>query len=155
MPLFSENLIAIKMKFTRMIHTYFTTMRLFSQKVSVIFNTPLPMSSKTLYTNAAKLRASSREHHDKFVSVRCHLQNGVHVVHPLQGQTGDSRRAPALGCEQGGEEQCIPFLRLQHVCASWCEASIVVKEKDVCHVSVRTNSTEASCSLFKVSLHRS
>jgi hypothetical protein len=26
--------------------------------------------------------------HENFVSVRCHLQNGVLVVHPLEGQTG-------------------------------------------------------------------
>jgi hypothetical protein len=29
---------------------------------------------------------------------------------------------PDLGCEQDGEEQCIPFLRLPHVCSVWCEA---------------------------------
>jgi hypothetical protein len=45
-----------------------------------------------------------------------------HVVHPLEAQTGGSRRVPDLGCEQGGEEQYIPFLRLPHVCASRCEA---------------------------------
>jgi hypothetical protein len=26
-----------------------------------------------------------------------------------------------VGSEQDGEEQSVPFLRLPHVCASWCE----------------------------------
>jgi hypothetical protein len=43
-------------------------------------------------------------------------------VRPLQGETGGSRRVPDVGCEQDGEEEFIPFLRLPHVCASWCEA---------------------------------
>jgi hypothetical protein len=46
-------------------------------------------------------------HQENFVSVHCHLQNGVHLVHPLQGQTGGSRRVPDLGCEQNGEERII------------------------------------------------
>jgi hypothetical protein len=36
---FSENVIAIIVKFARMIHTSFAIMRLFSHKVSVICNT--------------------------------------------------------------------------------------------------------------------
>jgi hypothetical protein len=43
-------------------------------------------------------------------------------MYPLQGQAGGSRRVPDLGCEQDGEKQYIPFLRLPHVCASRCEA---------------------------------
>jgi hypothetical protein len=44
------------------------------------------------------------------------------VMDPSQGQTGDSRTVPDLGCEQDGEEQCVIFLRLSHVCASRSEA---------------------------------
>jgi hypothetical protein len=61
-------------------------------------------------------------HHENCVSIRCHLQNGIHVVHPLQGQTSGSKRVPDLGCEQDEEEQSISFLQLPHMCASWCEA---------------------------------
>jgi hypothetical protein len=105
--LFSENIIAITMKFTCIIHTSFAVMRLFSHKVSVIFNALLPTSSKTLYSN--EFPASTSEHITKnFVSVRCHLQNGVHVVLPVRARTGDSRRAPDLDCAQDGE-QFVPF----------------------------------------------
>jgi hypothetical protein len=47
-------------------------------------------------------------------------------VHPLQGQTGHSPRVADLGCAQPG-----------------VRPGIVVKEKDVFHVSVRTNCTHA------------
>jgi hypothetical protein len=60
-------------------------------------------------------------HHKNFVSIRCRLQNGAHALHPLEGQTDDSRRVPDLGCEQDGQERSIRFFRLPHVCASWCE----------------------------------
>jgi hypothetical protein len=83
-------------------------MRLFFYKVSVIFNKLLPTLSKTLYANVI-FPASTSEHITKnFVSVRCHLQNGVHVVLPLRARTGDSRRAPDLDCAQDGE-QFVPF----------------------------------------------
>jgi hypothetical protein len=56
---FSENVIAITTKFTQMIHTSFAIIRLFFHKVSTIFNTPLPMLSKTLHTNTIKFPASA------------------------------------------------------------------------------------------------
>jgi hypothetical protein len=59
--------------------------------------------------------------HENFVPIRCNLQSGVHVMHPSQGQAGGSRRVPDLGCEEDEEEESIPFLRLPHVCGSWCE----------------------------------
>jgi hypothetical protein len=37
-------------------------------------------------------------------------------------QAAVSRWVPDLGCEQDGEEQPIPILRLPHVCTDWCEA---------------------------------
>jgi hypothetical protein len=57
----SENVIAVTMTFIWKIHTSFAIMRLFFRKVSVIFNTLLPVSSKTLYTNV-KFPASTSEH---------------------------------------------------------------------------------------------
>jgi hypothetical protein len=46
-----------------------------------------------------------------------------------------------------------------HACLTSAQASarpgIVVKEKDVCHVSVRANCTGALCSSFDVRLYRS
>jgi hypothetical protein len=41
--------------------------------------------TKTLYTNVVKFFALTLEHIMNFVSVCCHLLNGVHMVHPLQG----------------------------------------------------------------------
>jgi hypothetical protein len=55
---FSKNVIAITMKFTWVIHTYFAIMKLFSHKVSVVFNTNLPTLSKMLYNSVAKFPAS-------------------------------------------------------------------------------------------------
>jgi hypothetical protein len=100
-------------------HT-FSIMRLLFYTVSLIFNTLLPTSIKTLHTSVVKFPVSTSEHIAKTLSIRCQ-QNGVQVVHPLQGQTGGSRTGPQLGCEQDGEEQSITFLRLPHVCASRCE----------------------------------
>jgi hypothetical protein len=48
--------------------------------------------------------------HENFVSLRCHLENGVDVVHPLQGQTGGSQRESDVGCELDGKEESMPFL---------------------------------------------
>jgi hypothetical protein len=59
---FSENLTAITMTFTWMIHTSFAIMMLFFHKVSIIFNTLLLTLSKTLYTNVVKFPDSSLEH---------------------------------------------------------------------------------------------
>jgi hypothetical protein len=73
------------------------------------------------------------------------MQNGVHTVHhPSQGQTAGSRRVPDLGCEQDGEEQPTPIFCYFLTCAhAGMRLGIVVKEKDVFHVSDTTNSTDA------------
>jgi hypothetical protein len=113
-----------------MIHTPFGIMTLFFHKVSVIFNALLPTLSKTLYVQIWSTSQNS-------VSVCCHVQNGVHAAQRLHAQTGVSQRAPDVGCKQDGEEQSVPFLRLPDV-----RLGIVVKEKDVFHVSVMTNCTE-------------
>jgi hypothetical protein len=102
------------------------------------------MLSKTLYTSVVKFPASTSEHIMKtlfqFVAM-CKMLS--HVANTLQGQTGCSRRMPDVGCEQDGEEHrrlrfCDCLTR-----AAGVRPGIVVKEKDVFHVSVRTNSTEA------------
>jgi hypothetical protein len=59
---FSENVIAITVTFTWMIHVSFAIMRLFSHKVSVIFIMLLPMLSKILCTSIVKFSALTSEH---------------------------------------------------------------------------------------------
>jgi hypothetical protein len=76
------------MKFTLMIQTSFAILRLLFHKISTIFNTLLPTMCKMLYTNVIKLPSSTLEHIMKTVTIHCHLQNGIHVVHSLQGKIG-------------------------------------------------------------------
>jgi hypothetical protein len=117
-PIFvSENVIAVTVKFTWMIHTSFEIMRILFHRVCAVFNTLLPTLNKTLYTSVVKFPASTSEHITK-LSYYFHLQNGLHIVHLLEGQTGGSQKVPELGCEQDGEEQFIPFLGFPHRCAS-------------------------------------
>jgi hypothetical protein len=104
-----------------MIHTSLATTRLFSHKVSVIFEKLLPVLSNTTCTSDVKIPCLEfGAHNENSVSVPCHLQDGVYVVHPLQGQRGVSRRAKV-----------------------GVRPVIVVKEKDVFHVSVRMNCADA------------
>jgi hypothetical protein len=56
---FSENVIALTVKFTWMIYISFAIMRLFFHKVFAIFITPLPMLSKVLYAIGVKFSAST------------------------------------------------------------------------------------------------
>jgi hypothetical protein len=58
----SENEIALRIKFIWMIRTSFAIMGLLFHKVSVIFNTLLPMLGKMLYINVAKFPARTSEH---------------------------------------------------------------------------------------------
>jgi hypothetical protein len=121
---FSENVNAITMKFTWMLHYIFCNHKAIFPQIFFIFNTVFSVLNKTLCTSIVKLIPclDFGAHHENFVSFHCHLQNGVHVLQPLQAQTVGSQRAPAVGCEQDGEERSVPFLRLPHLCASWCEA---------------------------------
>jgi hypothetical protein len=57
------NVTVIAMKFKWMIHKSFANMMPFFHKVFVVFNTLLPALSKTLYTKAAKLPASTHHEH--------------------------------------------------------------------------------------------
>jgi hypothetical protein len=61
-PSFSENVTAVTVKVTWMIHTSFAIMMLFFQKVPIIFSTLLPALSKTVYTSVVKFFASISEH---------------------------------------------------------------------------------------------
>jgi hypothetical protein len=120
------------MKFKWMIHTYFENMRLFFCTVSVIFNTLLSMLSKTLYTKVIKSPALTSKHVTKnLVSICHHLQNGVHVMHTLQDQTGGSQREPNLGCEQDGKEQTIKFLQLFTCAHAGMKLGVAMREEDL------------------------
>jgi hypothetical protein len=112
-------------------------MKLLSHKVSVICNAFLTSLSKTLYTNVAN--------HVNFVPVLCHPQNGVHVVQPLQDQTGGSRRVADVSRKQGRKNTP------SHFCDGGVRPGIVVKEKDVFSVSVRVNSTDALSQFSSIS----
>jgi hypothetical protein len=61
-PFFLENVTALTIKFSRMIHTSFTIMRLFFRKVFIILNTPLPTMGKVLYTNVVIITCSTSQH---------------------------------------------------------------------------------------------
>jgi hypothetical protein len=59
---FSQNVTAITIKFTKIIHALFAIMKLFFLKVFIIFDTLLPTLNKTLYTNVVKFPASTLEY---------------------------------------------------------------------------------------------
>jgi hypothetical protein len=63
---FSENVIAITMKFTWMIHTSVAIMRIFFHKVSIIFNTLLPMLSKMPLHSCCKIPCLNFGAHHKW-----------------------------------------------------------------------------------------
>jgi hypothetical protein len=83
---FSENVTAIRAKFTQIIHASSAVMMLSFREVSVIFNTPLPNLNKTLYNDVVKLTASNSEHISKTFSTRFHPQKGVPVVPSLRAK---------------------------------------------------------------------
>lgn len=60
--IFLENVFAILVKLTWMIHTQFVIMRQNFNKFFAFFNALLPTLSKTLYTNVAKSPAITSEH---------------------------------------------------------------------------------------------
>jgi hypothetical protein len=52
------------------------------------FNTLSPTLSKALCTSVEKFPCPDfGAHSESFVSIRCHLENGVHAVHSLQVNT--------------------------------------------------------------------
>jgi hypothetical protein len=65
-------------------------------------------------------------------------------VHPLQGKTGGSQCVLDLGLQQDGEEQSSKFSVIaSHVHKPPVRSGIVMKDKDIFHVSVRTKSMDA------------
>jgi hypothetical protein len=96
-----------------MIQTSFAIMRLFFHKVFIIFNTLLQILSKTLYTSVVNILPwlNFETHH---ISIHCHLQNGIHIMYPSQGQTDGSHRVLDLGCEYDDEVHPI-FAITSHV----------------------------------------
>jgi hypothetical protein len=143
-PIFSDNVIAVTVQFTWTTQTYFEVRRLFLHKVSVTYNRLLPTLSKTLCTSAVKFLVSTSEHMTKtliqfvvickMASEYCILYRTIQVVVGgcqilavrRLGQNGPSHYCDCLTCAQAG-----------------VRPGIVVKEKDVFHVSVRTNCTDA------------
>jgi hypothetical protein len=123
---FSENVIAITIKITQIVYTYFAIMRLFFHKVSVIFNTCLPTFSTTLYTrlqnSLPQIRNKTRKRNfSSLLPAKCQIW-----AFSSLGKTSQFNFCDCLTCAQAG-------VRL----------GIVVKEKDVFHVSVRMNCTDA------------
>jgi hypothetical protein len=99
---FPESVIATGIKFTWVTHKYFAIIRLFFHKVSVILNTLLPTLSTALCTSVNIPCLDFGALDENFVSIRCHLQNGVRELLSSLGQRDDSRRVPDPGCEQDG-----------------------------------------------------
>jgi hypothetical protein len=111
-PIFfpSENVIAKTLKFTWMIHTSFAVMRPFFHRMCYFQLTFANIKQDIVYQCCKIPCFDFGAHHKNFVSIHWYLQNGHHIVHNLQGQTGGSQKVPDLGCKQCEEEQSIPFL---------------------------------------------
>jgi hypothetical protein len=75
-------------------------------------------------------------HHENFVSIHCDLQNGIHVVHPLQGC--QIRTVSRLG-----KKSTSHFCECLECAQAGARPGIVVRGKKDFHVLVRTNSTDA------------
>jgi hypothetical protein len=104
-----------------------------------------------LYISVVKFPALTSRN---LVSVCCHPQNGIHIVHPLQGQTGGSCREPDLGCEEDGKNSPSHFWDCLIICASWCEAGHCCFGTSFIFWLRQTLSMHY-CSLFKVPLYHS
>jgi hypothetical protein len=125
-----------------MIHTCFAIISLFFHKVCY-FQYAFVSVEEDAVNQCCKIPCLDfGTHHENFVSVCCHLENAIHLVHPLQGQAGGSRKVPYLCCEEDGEEQYILFFAVASCAQAGVRPVIVMKEKDVFRVLVRTNSTD-------------
>jgi hypothetical protein len=126
--------------FTWMIYTTFAIMRLFFHKVCVIFNMLLPTLSKMLYISVLRSCHDLTAHHENFVSICSHLQSSIQLMYPLWSHAGGSQRVAEWGMGKSSPSHFWDCL----MCAeAGVRPAIVVKEKDVFHVSVRTNCTDA------------
>jgi hypothetical protein len=120
-------------------------MRLFLHKVSVIFNfqhTFANVEYDAAYQCCKIPCLDFAAHQENCVSIRRHLQNGVCVVHPLQDQTGE-RECQIWAVSRMGKKSPSNFCDCLTCAQTGVRSGIVVKEKDVFHVSVRTNCTDA------------
>jgi hypothetical protein len=115
----------------------------------------LQILSKTLYTSVVNILPclDFEAHHKKTVSIHCHLQNCIHIMHPLQGQTDGSQRVLHLGYEYDGEVHPI-FAIAWHVhkllwgqALSWRRMFFMVQ----LGLTVRM----CCCSMFEVSFYHS
>jgi hypothetical protein len=110
---------------------------LFYHKESVIFNT-----SGNVYQCCKTPCLNFRAHHENFVSICCHLQNGIHIVHILyrakevvvkgyhiQAVNRMMMKSPSHFCE------CL-------TCAQAGVRTSTVMEEGIYHVLVTMNSTD-------------
>jgi hypothetical protein len=117
----------VTVTFTWKIHTYFALKRLFFHKI-FIFNTLLPNLGKTLYISVVKFPASTSQHMTKTLfkfAVICKMASMWCIPYK-------DKRVAVGGCQ----------ICLTHAQAG-VRLGIVVKEKDVFGVSVRTNCMHA------------
>jgi hypothetical protein len=124
-----------------MIHAYFTIMKLFFHKVSVICTILMPPPCKTLYTYAIRFPVST--HHKHFVSIRSLLQNGVHVAHLYKAKQAVDAGCQIWAVSRMGRNSPPHFYHCITCARAAVRSGIVVKEKDVFRVSVSANSTDA------------
>jgi hypothetical protein len=124
--------------------TSFAVMRLFFHKVSVIFNTLLPMLSKTLYTSAVKFPASTSELITQtlfqFAAI-CKMASMQCI--PYRAKQAVVGRCQIWAVSGMGKNSPSHFRDCPTYAQAGGRPGIAVKEKDVFHVSVRTNCTDA------------
>jgi hypothetical protein len=92
---FSENVLAITVKFTWVIHTCFAAVRLFFHKIIFIFDTLLPALSKMLHTSVVKFPHNCRRcmnYHYKvlIIAITVFEKNleALLLYHPSQHSSG-------------------------------------------------------------------
>jgi hypothetical protein len=127
-----------------MIHTFFVILRLFFHKLSVTLNTLLPKLGKTLHTSIVKFLASSWKHITKtlfqFVVI-CKTVSRKYILYR-------DKEAVVRGCQiwtvsKMGKNNPTYFCNRLTYAQAGARLDIVMKEKDVFHVSVRMDSTDA------------
>jgi hypothetical protein len=132
------------MKFSGTIDTNFANIRLFSHNVSFIFNKLLPSLNKTLYNSVVKLSVCTSERITEtlfqFVCI-CKMASIYFFLYR-------DKQVAVRGCQVWDVSRMEKNI-LSHFCDCLTSAQasvrlgIVVKEKDVCNVSVRPNCTDA------------
>jgi hypothetical protein len=112
-------------------------------EVFFIFNTFLPTFIETTY-NCCKIPCLYfGAHYEDFVSICCYLQNCVHVVHLYRAQQVVVAECQIRAVRRMGKNSPSYFCRCLACAQVGVRPFIVVKEKDVFHVPIRTNFTDA------------